>query len=243
MADHRGEIKKLSFENVREIIITGQLHLLGRSESQQRVYDQFYDKILGEWDSVGDYILVEKLGIPLEIESSETKSRKKKAARPFPTNMKNVVKCIPNDFPYYFDDDVKHFILWKVDSEVNENDISNSIADLKKEFYSIDSAFYINPPHLKSIPEVSHAHIVLRVKRKLSIGTKLLITATGGIVTAFIYFQLAHSYSIFTDLKRLHKNISILNVFRFMYKYFLPFPIRAILNPFLHLWKFKIDIQ
>jgi hypothetical protein len=101
MSATRAEIKILSFEDVKRIITEGKLHLLGRSESQQKIYDAFYDKILVSWSSVGDYVLVKKLGLPGEIDL--TQPRKQRVSKPFPSHMKNVVKCLQNDFPYYFE--------------------------------------------------------------------------------------------------------------------------------------------
>ena len=57
-----GLIPTLSWIRVKDIISSGDLHLLGRSQDQQIHYDDFSDRLKYEWQSVRDYILVTKFG-------------------------------------------------------------------------------------------------------------------------------------------------------------------------------------
>lgn len=94
-----------------------------------------------------------------------------------------------NDFPYYFEAEIEHWCLWKlqgsgsdgVDLEeedgVTEKDIewARHQLDLNKglTFGAVenkgeieDMLYWVNPPHLKSIPGIDHAHIICLRKTK-----------------------------------------------------------------------------
>ena len=73
-----------------------------------------------------------------------------------------------NDHPYYFEDDVEHFVLWKLGSEaVAQEEISSAAFELKsqKNGDMIKWISFQNPPALMSIPEVHHAHILVLMRR------------------------------------------------------------------------------
>jgi hypothetical protein len=133
--------------------------------------------------------------------------------------------------------------LWKIDSDIKDEDISAALADLKVKYRAIDSAFYINPENLKSIPEISHAHIILRVDIPEGKWHRKLIYPAIGIVGAVVYCQFLRNYLFLKDAKLLYSHFSLLNAFRFSYKHFLPFPFRFAIQPVLRLLKFKADIQ
>jgi len=59
--------------------------------------------------------------------------------------------------------DVEHYILWKLNGLVTIQDIEEAIESLKTAHNVLNSVYYINPPHLKSIPEIEHAHIILQI--------------------------------------------------------------------------------
>ena len=190
----RDAVKELNFQEAKEIIISGRLHLLGRSMEQQVIYDKFYDELLLNWETPGDYILAEKFRIPYDLNFSTGKNR---VLRPFPLGMK---KCLENDFPYNFDPNTRHFILWKLDGEVTNEDISTEVQLLKKIYNTEDFATYINPEHLKSIPEIAHAHIIFQVincnsKRgrlvaRGAVAGFVAVTVIGGIFTGAVLYQL-----------------------------------------------------
>jgi hypothetical protein len=83
---------------------------------------------------------------------------------------------IPNDFPYYVEDNVVHYILWKYNnstSNSNNNNIPTSITEKEIEaaqriletnptINATEILHWINPPHLKSIPEIDHVHFLCK---------------------------------------------------------------------------------
>ena len=70
-----------------------------------------------------------------------------------------------NDFPYFFEDNVEHYCLWKLKDELSDCEILNAIKQLQKnKKFGKNYAYYINPPNLKSILEVHHAHILIKTE-------------------------------------------------------------------------------
>jgi len=87
---------------------------------------------------------------------------------------------LPNDFPYYIEDGIEHWCLWKLKGRVTNDDIQMAKDDLKQMMVEanssaqfttnmsslenvdafVDMLHWINPPHLKSIPDIDHAHIL-----------------------------------------------------------------------------------
>lgn len=80
-----------------------------------------------------------------------------------------------NDFPYYFPNHIEHWCVWKLaiggEGEKDDNgvitreDIEWAKKELRKQKTSnnsviVDTLDWINPPHLKSLPSIDHAHII-----------------------------------------------------------------------------------
>ena len=150
---------KLTWTELKVIINRGDLHVLGRSVIQQLEYDSFCEAIKAEWVSIADYLLHSKFNIPY---TSETSSSKKLVDRSSYNKSEVITKLLPNDFPYYFDECIDHFIYWKLGGSLScievEEIARNVMSDVNSKY--IDYQVYINPAHLKSIPEIEHAHIL-----------------------------------------------------------------------------------
>lgn len=68
----------------------------------------------------------------------------------------------PNDFPYYFEPGVHHYLLWKLNGVLNDAEVANAQRTvLQSHVHSVDTQFFVNPPTLRSIPEIDHAHILV----------------------------------------------------------------------------------
>jgi hypothetical protein len=67
-----------------------------------------------------------------------------------------------NDHPYFFEDDVEHWVLWTLGSErVTDDELQVAVSELQENGVLQWTSFQ-NPPALMSIPEVQHAHIILQ---------------------------------------------------------------------------------
>mmetsp|Transcript_15627 Transcript_15627/g.21424 ORF Transcript_15627/g.21424 Transcript_15627/m.21424 type:complete len:156 (-) Transcript_15627:90-557(-) len=147
----------LNFEEIKTIVDEDRLELLGRSHRQQEQYEDFCRGIRALWISVSDYLIASKFNteVYFNIEG------KKCVKRPI-TNCDGIVLVL-NDFPYNFEAGIQHYILWKMGGPVTKQNILDSIESLRQSKVNFtDYVYYINPPHLKSIPDIEHAHIIIR---------------------------------------------------------------------------------
>lgn len=156
-----------------------------------------------------------------------------------------------NDFPYCFDETVQHYCLWKLGDEVDEDDIVDAMRQLKKSKIYTEYTYYINPPNLKSILEVSHAHILIKVEPDVrAVGVigffqkvaqrlqckktrkVLLYSSLGiGLFGASIALRICYQARLFvTDAQDILHHVTIRKLFRFYVNYFAPFPIAMILK-------------
>ena len=81
------------------------------------------------------------------------------------TYLKNKTFVIlPNAFPYELRKGIAHYVMFSIDVTPN---ISN-ISDFLSEYFNKPKdhiLWYINPPHLQSIPNVWHCHIFIKQDR------------------------------------------------------------------------------
>jgi Protein of unknown function (DUF3605) len=91
-------------------------------------------------------------------------SGNKLIAVPALADVKTVHKrLVLNDFPYYMMDDIDHYVLWKIGGvPCNKDDIQEAQHQLRQQGYEERILHWTNPPHLKSIPEIDHVHILAR---------------------------------------------------------------------------------
>jgi len=79
-----------------------------------------------------------------------------------------ICKCLAmNDFPYFVASGIEHWCLWKIGGDVTTEDIDEALIMLRywsKERLTsrtlIDSLSFVNPPNLKSVKAIDHAHIL-----------------------------------------------------------------------------------
>jgi len=169
------------------------LSLLVRSDDRESEYASYKECLRGKWRSIEDHILHTKFNFEKKkviVPSDENSSMKINtqdvmisrnsfesgsgtelwAATPSLSEVTEVRKALrPNEFPYYFEDGIEHWILWKLFDRVTEHDIDAAKQQLKKlkrpNGEDIKMLHWINPPHLKTIPEIDHAHILVCEKK------------------------------------------------------------------------------
>eukprot|EP01038_Epipyxis_sp_PR26KG_P009976 gene9976-13418_t len=153
------KIPLLYWHDILTIIETNRLELLGRSEDQQKTYNSFREQLLTQWKSIKDYLLVKKFTYDVEIGDDGLKI----ALIPNDREIFSLQLHI-NDYPYHFEHGVIHYILWKLNSEIVQIEIEQAAEELMKKHNTTDWCYYLNPPHLKSIPEIEHLHILIYSK-------------------------------------------------------------------------------
>jgi len=71
---------------------------------------------------------------------------------------KRPVKWLRNDYPYNVED-TRHYLIWSMTPM--ENDLIRDFAD--KYTGGRDYLTFVNPEYLKSIPDIWHAHVLVRM--------------------------------------------------------------------------------
>lgn len=151
---------KLEWEELQDILKVpeeNQIARMSRSVEQQRDYEIYKKEIEKTWRSVLDHILVTKLGCEV-IE----KEGKLQAIKP---ESEVVTKVVLNDFPYYLADGVEHWVLWKLNDSIHDHDVEEAKATIRVQRSNqvADFLHWINPPHLQSLPQIDHVHILSRL--------------------------------------------------------------------------------
>lgn len=156
----------LEWEELVNIIqVQKDLAMMSRSVEQQRDYEMYKRDLLRQWSSVTDHVLCDKF--PCVFEKRLDKATERNYAYPslqeFAAMGSPVYKAlVQNDFPYYTAEGIEHWVLWKLGGVCSDNDIDEAKLQLHYRFGE-DMLHWINPPHLKSLPEIDHVHILGRV--------------------------------------------------------------------------------
>jgi hypothetical protein len=165
----------LSWESILQIISTNRLHCLRRSTEQQKIYLQYLDEMKIRWVHPVDHILhtkfqFERVAIGSEVQEKEDSSIRYEASPKLHQVSEPIIKLCPNDFPYHLDANVKHWVLWKLLEPISHHEIHEAKQKLRNQHKLIvDIAHWVNPPNLKSIPEIDHVHIVCLFSSSLDI--------------------------------------------------------------------------
>lgn len=170
---YREDDNPLTWTDLVQIIEVEQnLAKLSRSVKQQRIYDYYRSELKKEWKSVVDHVLVSKFGLEKRQVPTDQNGQSRPVWEVFPPlseivqdddNIKKVL-CL-NDFPYHTEQDVKHWCLWKLGPHpVTDDDINEAKSTLADRHAPHTVAFvsWRNPPHLKSLPEIDHVHILCK---------------------------------------------------------------------------------
>ena len=185
---HRQRQTPLSWVELKNtILVVKDLSLLARSEEQTNTYRKSRTTITNEWISIYDYLLCIKFGFDwIYVEDQEAgadvsshtmnQQRKKRSNPTFQEYLqqhetKQQLQVCLNDFPYYFESNIHHYVLWKLGGVVTADEITQAKKDIAMKFQSASTVVegnvdnflhWINPPHLKSLPGIDHVHILYR---------------------------------------------------------------------------------
>ena len=149
-------------ELVKIIAVDEDLAKLSRSVEQQKDYEIYRRELLKEWKTVVDHVLVSKF--PSTFEKRHDPEVDRYVAHPPIEEAVATVEepqqvLVPNDFPYYTQTGIEHWVLWKLGGECSDEDIQKAIEELKERFGD-DIICWVNPPGLKSLPEIDHVHFL-----------------------------------------------------------------------------------
>lgn len=185
----------LSWPELKSIILSpnvDDLSKLARSEEQSRSYQRWRADMKDEWETIYDYLLCTKFGYDwiwaddaqvgidggCRTNNSEC-TRFKRSMKPLsPQRQQQLqhdactsnpqLKLCRNDFPYYFEQGIQHWVLWKLGGRVTQDEITSAKISIWNVFESgletiaagksvNDPNLFLhweNPPELQSLPGI-----------------------------------------------------------------------------------------
>lgn len=148
----------MEWAELKDIILVQQdLAKLTRSVEQQTEYERFKRSLKQSWRSVLDHILSTKFGLERRVDAVSGLAY---AYPPLSQVQEQKFILVRNDFPYYTALNVDHYVLWKLHGECTMAEIQQAKHDIQSESNVVDCLHWINPPHLKSLPDIDHVHIL-----------------------------------------------------------------------------------
>ena len=219
-------IRRMSFEKIDTHIRKNELDALVRSPTDQEIYRASLRETREKWSSVSDFILHDKFKLPYAIDADSGKyfvprSEDKMVAQ---------VVCMENDFPYYFERDVLHMVYWKLGSdEVTKEELCLAAEKLRNKYNIEKFTTFINPPNLKSIADISHGHIILKLQPPVRRYIGQTIVIGSGLMAVMLLgkvFHTAYCWKVLLqDAAMLVSHFSLEKWMKFCCDYFVPFPV------------------
>jgi hypothetical protein len=157
---------------------------LSRSKEQQRQYEIARRHIQRQWKSIYDSILYskfvgfEKRNVTLRNENCSSAKEEDSSSNnnnnlqqqqvwevhpPLSECTLPQTSLVINDFPYYTERGIVHYILWKTLEDVTEAEIQSAHSQLQERLQCKEILYFTNPPHLKSLPGIDHVHFFCRL--------------------------------------------------------------------------------
>ena len=153
-------------ELVQILEVEKDLLKISRSRAQQHEYEVFRYHCKQQYSSILDYILVSIFGF--EAVPCEANPPKRRAHPQLKDVMAPIIRLAENDYPYYLADNVVHFVLWKLKEPLQPHEILKAREELlsgtKTKRKTLGILQWINPPNLKSIPEIDHVHFLCKLE-------------------------------------------------------------------------------
>ena len=146
----------LSWNELQKILLDNDLDRLTRSVAQQQEYEIFKKDLNSKWRSMHDFVLCDKFNVPRVEDAASGKYRAVEKT----SNGEPRISLTKNDYPYYLEDPIEHWILWKLGASCSESDILEAKKTLGGE--KMEFLHWVNPPRLQSLPGIDHVHILCR---------------------------------------------------------------------------------
>ena len=152
--------KAISWDTATEWIKESKLDLFGRSKQQMEKYINQRNLYKEYFESSKDKILVYFFKCSCKVSG---KTNKLEAIIDDKITPQYAIGL--NDFPYYFDNCIKHYLLFSRIGEMDDNSINKVMDDYLKQNdknskYQVQ--YWRNPPQFQTIPEIWHVHVLVK---------------------------------------------------------------------------------
>ena len=155
--------KPFTWDQLQQIVQHGDPTMHSRSMEVQEQYVLHSREIKQEWQSMNDYILYSKFGFDKVYDSSVGSYAAHPSLEKVISDSQVETQLLLNEYPYYVDTNIEHWCLWKLGGKVSQEEIDFAVEELKNDATATsvqDVLTWVNPPHLQSIPDIDHAHLL-----------------------------------------------------------------------------------
>eukprot|EP00123_Amoebidium_parasiticum_P009620 comp19599_c0_seq1/m.23074 comp19599_c0_seq1/g.23074 ORF comp19599_c0_seq1/g.23074 comp19599_c0_seq1/m.23074 type:complete len:235 (-) comp19599_c0_seq1:169-873(-) len=148
-----------TWEDVTDFITSGDLAKFGRFSQVQSDYLVHKAKVELTYRRMDDFIRHIVFGCPPK------KDEGGRLVAEFTPEMQRecIIVLRPNDFPYALPHGAHHTVLWS-NRQLTEAEVQSQIRGLLPNHADTDVAYFINPLVRRSVPDVFHAHLIVKPK-------------------------------------------------------------------------------
>lgn len=173
--------RRLRWDELVVLISAGRLEALGRLDWQLSDYAKSKAVMLEEYHSVTDRLRDRRLAAPCRLEDGRkrcdwTQQSSQQIESPpadHPMRVELDDDGLPlrlcwwhNEFGYAIDDHIGHDLVWTDRYLSPHSRLFQRVLDEHKPSKQFDVLTFINPPHLRSIPDLHHIHVFSRPRQK-----------------------------------------------------------------------------
>jgi Protein of unknown function (DUF3605) len=159
-----------SWQELQQIVVKDKdLSRLSRSVDTEERYARDRQSLLKEYETLYDHILYSKFQLPRTRHALSGKWKVDTTTAALSTDHpqfnNNDVALVKNDYPYFVQDGIEHWVLWKLHANITSDDVDQALSDLRSTYGKddiVDCIWWENPPSLKSLPDINHIHILVR---------------------------------------------------------------------------------
>ena len=160
-----------TWEQLQEIVNNGDPTMHSRSMEVQESYVLHSREIKNDWRSMNDYILYSKFGFGKNVDESG-KFISNPTLEEAKLDKRVEMKLLLNEYPYFVCPGIEHWCLWKLGGQVEDVEVNWAVQELMNIMTEDDNKgvsdaaslqdvlTWVNPPHLQSIPDIDHAHLL-----------------------------------------------------------------------------------
>lgn len=151
----------IQWSDLIEWLNNGQKTLLWRDEQCAQRYIEHQIFVNKEYRSINDFIRIRYLKWNVQFDSIIGKH----IAVPADQSIREPL-LTPNDFPYYLVENIRHWVIWCDPKPMESEKMIERIIDREFPREKFDRLYFVNPPRLRSVSDVFHAHVFTREMNK-----------------------------------------------------------------------------
>ncbi|KAJ2778433.1 hypothetical protein H4R18_004593 [Coemansia javaensis] len=149
--------RPVSWERLGALVASGDLSSIGRCYETQLVYERHKARVRQRHATMAGYLATEPLaGFAAQTRAPGFDPRSPMVASDFSLRA--------NDFPYYTDDGIEHWVLW-CKKRLQPGSVAPAAAAqaiVRRFGPDAEWVYLVNPVHRQSVPQLSHAHVFVK---------------------------------------------------------------------------------